>query len=118
MKKIHTLEETGDSGLPGETVAVVRDLLARTIDEYARNGYVFTPEEDGHVLVIEEGDTDADVRAALGATLPEAVLEGCVLDRGHFVALVLFNNQFGVSVVVEDAHWLPVAVRDRLIQNL
>ncbi len=118
MKIIRTLDDVDRSGLSERAQPVVRDLVTGIADDYAQNGHRFNPDEDGHVLLVEKGDTDGDIRAALGATLLDAVIEGCVLDRGHFITLILFNNQFGVSVVVEDAPWLPAAVRARLANNL
>lgn len=118
MKIIRTLEDVDRSGLSELAHPVVRDLVTGIANDYAQNGQLFNPDEDGHVLLVEKGDTDEEMRAALGTTLLDAVIEGCVLDRGHFITLVLFNNQFGVSVVVEDAPWLPAAVRDRLANNL
>lgn len=118
MKILRTIEDIERARLPGNVLPVVRDLLTNLIADYAKHGHAFNPEEDGHIVLIEEGDADGDIRAALGAGLLDAVLEGCVYDRGFFVTCVLFNNQFGVSVVVEDAPWLDPAARRRLVQNL
>ena len=118
MKTLRTIEDIERARLPGNVLPVVRDLLTNLIADYAEHGHAFNPDEDGHIVLIEEGDADGDIRAALGAGLLDAVLEGCVYDRGFFVTCVLFNNQFGVSVVVEDALWLDPAARRRLVQNL
>jgi hypothetical protein len=118
MKTLRTLEDLERAHLPGNVFPVARDLLAQLIADYAEHGHAFNPDEDGHIVLIEEWDADDDIRAALGAGLLDAVLEGCVYERGCFVACVLFNNQFGVSIVVEDAPWLDPAVRERLMQNL
>ena len=119
MKTFLTLEDIEHARLPGNVIPVVHDLLANLIAEHTEHGYTFNPDEDGHIVLIEEGDTDEAVREAIGGrTLLDVVLEGCTLDRGFFIAVVLFNNQFGVSVVIEDAPWLDPAVRTRLMLDL
>jgi hypothetical protein len=118
MKVFRTIEDVERARLPGDLHAVVHGLLSSIIAEYARGGCTFNPDEDGHVLLIEEGDSDDAVRAALGATLLDAVLEGCTYESRTFVGCVQFNNQFIISVLVEDAPWLNPAARARLVQNL
>jgi hypothetical protein len=50
--------------------------------------------------------------------LLDATLEGCVRVGTCFLTCVLFNNEYGISIVVPDAPWLDPAVRARLEDNL
>ena len=118
MEEIRRVEELEHTALPDNVAHVVRETLAALVAAYADGGYVFDPVEDGHVAVLQETDTDATVSAVLGHPLREVLFEGCSYAHGCFVACVLFNNQFGISVIVPDAAWLDPALRVRLTQDL
>ena len=117
MKEFRSLEDVERVELPEEVAGVVRGVLANVeafssqIASQARN--------DVEAILIEAGDTDDAIRAVLGGhTLLDATLEGCVRVGTCFLTCVLFNNEYGISIVVHDAPWLDPAVRARLEDNL
>ncbi len=111
MKEFRSLEEVDRAGLGACAYRAVHGTLKRLIDAYGACGEEYVPEDDGHVVLLEPGDTDDDVRAAIGYALRDAPFEGCVYEDGFFLTCVLFNNQYGISIVIPDAPWLDPAVR-------
>lgn len=119
MKKFRSIEDVDGARLAAGVARVVRGTLQNLIDAYAQVGDRYNPDEHGHTVLIEEGDSDDAVRRAIGgSTLLDAVLEGVVFDDGVFLTVVLFNNEAGVTIAVPDAPWLDSAVRERLMREL
>jgi hypothetical protein len=119
MKEFRSLEDVDRALLPDDLLKVVRGTLKGLIDAYAEAGETFDPDEDGYTVLVERGDTDEVTRAAIGGyTLRDALFEGAVYEHGCFLTCVLFNNQFGVSIVVPDEPWLDPEVRARLASDL
>ncbi|HNT86978.1 MAG TPA: hypothetical protein PKL84_03850 [Candidatus Hydrogenedentes bacterium] len=69
MKEFRSLEEVDRAGLGDCAHRVVHGTLKRLIDAYEACGQEYVPEDDGHVVLLEPGDTDDDVRAAIGYAL-------------------------------------------------
>jgi hypothetical protein len=119
MKEFRSIEDVERARLPDDLRRVVRGTLERLIEAYAERGGAYNPDEDGHTVLVEPGDGDDAIREAIGGhTLRDAPFEGAAYERGCFVTCVLFNNQFGVTVVVPDAPWLDPEVRRRLTEDL
>lgn len=115
MKEFRSLEEVERAGLPDGVFSAVHGTLKALIDAYEEYGEEYVPEDDGHVVLVEEQDTDDAVRDAIGYSLRDAPFEGCVYENGIFLTCVLFNNQYGISIVIPDAPWLDPAVRATLL---
>lgn len=118
MKEFRSLEDVERANLPDGLRDAVRGTLTALIDAYAEVGERYDPEADGHTVLVERGDTDEVIRAAIGGcTLRDALFEGVTYDGGCgcFLTCVLFTNQFGITLVVPDAPWLDPAVRARLM---
>jgi len=118
MKKFRSLEDVEKAGLPDEVYRVVHNWLRELIGCYAAEGYEYDPEADGHAVLIEPGDTDDAIREAIGYSLLDAAWEGASLTGGHFIAVLMHNNQFGITVFIEDTARLDPAVRARLMREL
>ena len=52
------------------------------------------------------------------ASLLEVPWEGVSIMEGHFYALYLANNQFGIGFVIPDAPWLDSRLRSVLMEHL
>lgn len=118
MKEFRSIEDVDRANLPEGLREAVRGTLTTLIDAYAEVGERYDPDADGHTVLVERGDTDEVVRAAIGGyTLRDAPLEGAVHEERLqcFLTCVLFNNQYGISIVVPDAPWLDPEVRARLM---
>jgi len=96
---------------------VVTDAVRTLVDAMTSSDRAYDPENDGHVTMVERGDTVADVERALGAPLADVPWEGVTRDRGCFVGVVLSNNQYGRSFIFVDA-WLPEELRQSLLAHL
>ena len=118
MRVFKSLADVTAAGLCGDVGRVAGDVVRTLVDAYASAGFVYDPEADGFVVLVEAGDSEEAVRATLGCSLLDAVLEGCVLERGCFATVMLRNNQFGISIIVPDAPWLDPDVRARLVREL
>ncbi len=119
MKEFRSLEDVEQARLPDGLSGIVSDTLRVLIEACAEAGDRFDPDADGHTVLVEAGDTDEVIRAAIGGhTLRDAPFEGCSRAGACFLTCVLFNNQFGVSVVIPDEPWLDPSVRERLMADL
>lgn len=79
----------------------------------------FSAEQHGYLVLIEEGDQDAPL-SEIGwdeyrlATLP---YEGITKQQGHYVAIVLANNEYGLVFVIPEqlvSGELAAVVRENL----
>lgn len=119
MKEFRSIEDVEAAGLSCDISAVVRSTLTDLMEACAVCGEKYNPESDGYAVLVEPGDTDDAIRTSLGGhTLKDALFEGCIHTGACFLTCVLFNNQFGVSIVIPDQPWLDPAVRARLEDNL
>ena len=106
MKEFRSIEDVNAAGLAEDLSGVVRSTLTDLMDAYAESDERYDPGEDGYTVLVESGDTDDAIRAAIGgSTLLDAPFEGCVRAGACFLTCVMFNNQFGVSIVIPDAPW-------------
>ena len=105
MKEFRSIEDVDRANLPEGLREAVRGTLTTLIDAYAEVGERYDPDADGHTVLVERGDTDEVVRAAIGGyTLRDAPLEARARGEAQcFLTCVLFNNQYGISIVVPDA---------------
>ena len=118
MKEFRSLDDVERAGLSDGVFRVVHDWLHELIECYAVDGYEYDPDADGHAVLIEPGDTDSAIREAIGYSLLDAAWEGASLTGGYFIAVLMHNNQFGITVFLEDAPHLDPAVRARLASDL
>ena len=115
MKVFKSLEDVETAGLSPPLHEVVLRVVQGLIHAYSEFGDVYDPADDGYVILIEEGDSDADVAALVGYSLRDALFEGGFLEDECFLTCTLHNNQFGISWIVPDAPWLDPAIRVRLM---
>ncbi len=118
MRVFKSLADVNAARLCEDVGRVARDVVRTLVDAYVSAGYVYDPDGDGFVMLVEEGDTDEAIRAMLGCPLLDAILEGCVYKHGCFTTVMLRDNQFGISIIVPDAPWLDQAIRARLTREL
>ena len=119
MKTFKSLAEVDTANLPPPLHQACRGTLEALVGAYAEVGAEYDPDDDGYVVLVEEGDTDADLERETGSySLRTALFEGCVHENGVFLSCVLHNNQFGISIVVPDAPWLAADVRARLMAEV
>jgi hypothetical protein len=111
MKKIKTQEDLNQLRGNIKTTASEEFAKLQKIADY-------NPEHDGYVLVMEESDTDEDIKEEAGASFENLLWEGVYLRHNYFIGVILFNNQFGLTIIIPDEPWLNVNWRKLLIENL
>ena len=118
MKEFRCLEDVEQAGLSDDVFRIVHGSLRELIECHEKAGFEFNSESDGYTVLVESGDTDAAVREAIGCSLLEASWDGVSLRGGLFLGVLMRNNQFGISVFVEDGPHLDPAVRARLMSDV
>ena len=84
MKEFRSLEDVDRADLPDGLREAVRGTLTTLIDAYAEVGERYDPDVDGHTVLVERGDTDAIIRAAIGGcTLRDALFEGVTYEVAY-----------------------------------
>jgi hypothetical protein len=97
----------------------VEDLLNTIITEAERLGHSYHPEHDGHIVLLNRETIDIELDLFTPPRKLEDVLwDGVDVRSGHFIAVFLPNNQFGLIFVIPDADWLPSGLRRVLCENL
>jgi hypothetical protein len=99
--------------------AVVEGLLNTIITEAEKHGHIYNPDNDGYIALPSREDTDRELDLFTPPRKLEDVFwDGVDVRSGHFVAVFLPNNQFGLIFVIPDADWLPHGLRRVLCENL
>ncbi|SMF97239.1 hypothetical protein SAMN02949497_4659 [Methylomagnum ishizawai] len=90
-------------------------LIRRLVSDLILACHPYDPEADGYVALIEDGGDLADLSAlGLPYALDSVPFEAVQVEAGCYVGVFLANNQFGLTVVVPDAPWLPPEYRSAL----
>jgi hypothetical protein len=116
MRRLVTHEEFQKEPLPSG----VRGALAHalTTEHSLSNPHPYDP-EDGTVWLLERGDTDATVTAALGASLEALSFDGVDRRTGeYFLCHLVRSNSRCDTLVVPDEEWLPPAWRQNLLRQI
>lgn len=114
MKTFRSLEEVSAAGLPPPIHDAVHGVVKNLIDAYAEHRETYNPDDDGYAILIEGGETDAEIEAEVGYNLHEALFEGGLYEGGCFQTCTLHNNQYGISWIVVDSPALDPGLRAKL----
>ncbi|NGX16144.1 hypothetical protein [Wenzhouxiangella sp. XN24] len=77
--------------------------------------FEYDPQEDGYVVLIEEGDLYRDLAdLCLPYRLCEVPFEAVHMTEGHYCAIYLANNQFAITFLIPDADWVQGELRKHL----
>ncbi len=90
---------------------VLADLINRIITQSYKTEYPYDPENDGYIVLVEEGDTDRPLTEIWGDdaySLIDVPWESITKDESgkYFIATFLANNQYGLVFVIPDADWI------------
>ena len=89
---------------------MLREIVIRMLGHFE-----YRPEDDGFVVLIEEGDVDRVLTdLCLPYRLCEVPFEAVHMTEGHFCGVYLANNQFAISFLVPDAPWIRGKLRKHL----
>jgi len=89
---------------------MLREIVIRMLGHFE-----YSLEDDGFVVLIEEGDVDrvlTDLR--LPYRLCEMPFEAVHMQENYFCGVYLANNQFAITFLIPDAPWLTPEVRAHL----
>ena len=108
MQQFRSISEIGRVHLPPNLLRVVTQSLRTLREAY---GPDYDPDDCGHVILVDQNTTDAHARELFGRPWSEAHLEGASYDPEAlcFLTCILFNNQFGLTIIVPDEPWLDPA---------
>lgn len=93
--------------------SVIEDLVRVLIDEFPEHPY--PADDQGYLVLIESGDTDrvlSDID--MPWTLTEVPWEGASLREGHYYAVYLGTDDYGMGFVIPDAPWVDGELREIL----
>ena len=108
---IRSPDDLKRSRLPVPLHQAVSKVLAAIV---AAHGSRYDPENDGYIIVVTPTDTDASLSEQLGRKWQESMFEGVSVLDSCWHAVLLRNNQFTLSIIVDDADWLDPAIRERI----
>ena len=97
----------------------VEELIEQLITSYSPPGRPYDPEDDGYVILIEEGDVDRTLDELWeGCTLLSIPWEGIMLQGDFYIAIYLANNEYGLTFVIPDADWVTGELRELIEDTL
>ena len=98
---------------------VIHDLLHSFITSAQDFDYTYVPAYDGHVVLIEQVDTERELDLFTPPRKLEDVFwEGVHVSGDYFVAIFVPNNRFCLVCVIENSDSLPPGLRRVLCENL
>lgn len=97
---------------------LIGGILDRLIQAHSLpRGY--KPEDHGYVVLIDALDVPRpEIVPELPIPLAQVPWEGVTLVNGHFHAVVLTNNSFGIDFLIPNETWLPLSIRKALEGHL
>ena len=99
--------------------ATVKELVDQLITAYTPPGRSYDAEDDGYVILIEEGDVNRALDELWeDCTLLSIPYEGIFLRDNFFVAIYLANNEYGLTFVIPDADWVTGELREMIADIL
>ena len=119
MQTFKSLECLSRLGPHDPARPVINDLLNTIITEAQKSGHIYRPDHDGYIVIPSREIIDRELDLFTPPRKLEDVFwEGVEVRSGHFIAVFLPNNQFGLIFVIPDEDWLPHGLRRVLCENL
>ena len=72
---------------------------------------------EGYFVLIERGDVMIDL-PEVDADLRDLSFDGIFKTAGHYHAVYLTNNSFGLEFIIPDREWLAASIKKNLIGNI
>lgn len=85
---------------------VMKDLVEQLIEVYTTPGCTYDAEAYGYCVLIEESDLDGTYDVPGIGNLLEVLWEGAFKKDGFYIAIVLWNDDAGMTVTIPDAPWV------------
>jgi hypothetical protein len=98
---------------------VMKELINQLISAYTSPGHPYLPENNGYIVLIEQGDVDRALDLPeLQCRLVDISWEGVSMRDGFYYAIYLANNEFGISFLIPDAEWVKGELRNSLQKEI
>jgi hypothetical protein len=116
MITIKSPEDIVKARLPPQLASYVASIMngiLRSIPDY-------TPEDDGHIIVVTPTDTDEKLCAVLGSRYADNMWEGVSFnpDFNCYNGTYITNNQFTVTVIFQCEALLDPAIIARMVREV
>ena len=99
--------------------SVIQELIDQLIRAYTWEGHPYTPEDYGHIILIEPEDTDRILDEIWDDwTLRDIPGKASCNVTGFYTAIFLANNEYGLVFVIPDEDWVNGELRDMIEQHL
>ena len=96
---------------------LVKGIITDTLD----TEYPYDPDADGFIALVEPDDVNRplhDIWPDGDWKLSDLPYEGVTLQDGHYLAIYLANNQYGIVFVIPDEDWVTGDLRECIERNL
>ena len=101
---------------------VIATLIQGIITDTLDTEFPYDPDANGFIAPIEGPE---DVNRPFTEIWPDGdwgltdiLWEGITLQDGHFLAIYLANNEYGIVFVIPDADWVQGELRECILRNL
>lgn len=93
---------------------VMKELVEQLIEAYTAPGCTYDAEAYGYCVLLEQSDIDGTYDVPGIGNLLELLWEGAFKKGGFYVAIVLWNDDAGMTVTIPDAPWVKGKLRELL----
>lgn len=117
MITFKTRDDLGKLSPDHPAYALMAELIRALIEDFPLQSY--DAEDYGYLILVEPGD-ESRVLTELGMpwTLAEVPWEGASLRQGHFYAVYLGTDDYGMGFVIPDEPWVDGELREVLTEIL
>ena len=93
---------------------VMKELVEQLITAYTLPGCTYDADAYGYCVLIDEYDLDGTYDVPGIGNLLDVLWEGAFKKDGFYVAIVLWNDDAGLTVTIPDAPWVNGELRQLL----
>ena len=93
---------------------VMKELVEQLIEAYTAPDRTYDAEAYGYCVLLEKSDIDGAYDVSGIGNLLDVLWEGAFKKDGFYVAIVLWNDDAGMTVTIPDAPWVNGKLREML----
>ena len=100
---------------------LIADLIQHLITDTLTTDHPYVPDADGFIALVEPDDIGEPLTTIwpdTEVTLTSVPWEGITYRDGHYLAIYLANNQYGIVFVIPDEDWLGDELTNYLEDHL
>lgn len=96
----------------------IKQLAKSEFQKLLDSHQIYDPKQDGCLLILKKSDSDQSIQQFFGVNFQNVLWEGLRKEHNCFIRIVLFNNQYSLTVIIPDESWLNPKWRQTLINNM